>query len=114
MALRCSIALAPRQPQVLNGVTEEIGRSSAVILLDHRLPMGNWPRVGDAVVAICEMPETHNAEFPALQCRGTVTEVFVAEDGMPRLEMSVDRIRFNGGSRSSRAATPKANKGGRA
>lgn len=94
IALKCQVALTPRAPQVLDGVTEQIGPNRAVILLDPDLPMPEWPRVGDLVIADCEIPKNHNSRYKSLKFRGRVTRILVTEDGSPRLEVELSKVRF--------------------
>lgn len=106
IAFRCNVALAPREPQALTGITEEIGSDSVVILLDPGLPVSQWPRVGDAVVATCDIPRIHDTRYRSIRCRGMVTQVFLTEDGSPRLEVGVNQIGFAGGTRNRSGARP--------
>ena len=107
ISLPCDIALAPRPPQTFQGVTELIGRNSAVIVLDPKQPVSEWPRVGDIITANCALPTGGNSRFRAIQCHGTVTRVLLTETGAPRLEVSVDHLKFRGSEEGPRKAKAK-------
>jgi hypothetical protein len=96
IALPCDIALVPRPRQTFQGKTEQIGRNSAVILLDSDQPASEWPRAGDTITANCTLPVDGRSRYSMIQCHGTVTRVLITETGAPRLEVRVEQLKFRG------------------
>jgi hypothetical protein len=104
--LPCRVSSPRIGSEVLTGVTENMSRGDALILLNGEHALSELPSVGDALIVEIELPANHTFGRKCMQCQTSVVRVSKSKTREPRLALRIHKMRFqNYGKPASRRST---------
>jgi len=91
--LQCQVScpgLCPRTSMV----TENISRNGLLVVWKSQSPGAGLPQPGQLVTVDIELPANHGFGRKCIHCQGVVVRVTVPQDGVPRVALNVNYMKF--------------------
>ncbi len=92
--LRCTISVPGMEPELLEGVTENISRGDVLIALGKGQTEAGLPSVGDLLTVDILLPANHAFGRKCMHCQATVVRVTKSEDAAARLALRIHKMSF--------------------
>jgi hypothetical protein len=93
MRLACRILSPEMRFEALIGITHDVGRSGALVMLRGQPASAGWMRVGDRARLMLELPRHTNFSPRCLECKAKVVRIDIAGEDRFSVGYKIQRMR---------------------